>query len=208
MLYYKDLYWYYQGTLDKKTCNKIIKLGEKQKIIQGRIQSFPESEFKQLTKKQKEVLVKKRDSYVSFIQDDWLFNLMEPYIRTANNFSKWNFDIDYIENMQFTKYGKKQHYDWHCDSGGEEETADPRSHGKIRKLSIVVSLSDPKDYEGGDFQFQYRATDDPNIITEVPVLKTQGTIIVFPSYIWHRVKPITKGTRYSLVGWIRGWPYR
>jgi PKHD-type hydroxylase len=83
-----------------------------------------------------------------------------------------------------------------------------QGHGKLRKLSVVISLSDPKDYEGGDFEFQFRGSDDPTLTKIVPEIKPKGSVLVFPSYIWHRVKPITKGLRYSLVAWVRGNPYR
>ena len=65
-----------------------------------------------------------------------------------------------------------------------------------RKLSVVIQLSDPTTYQGGDFQFQD---------VETPVnFRTQGSILVFPSYLPHRVTEITDGVRYSLVDWLEG----
>jgi len=86
----------------------------------------------------------------------------------------------------------------------------PAYNGKIRKLSVTVSLSDNKDYKGGELQFylnspKLKEKDKIKICEEV---KTQGSIVVFPSHLWHRVTPVTKGTRYSLVMWNLGLPWK
>ena len=75
---------------------------------------------------------------------------------------------------------------------------------------MSVSLSDPKNYKGGDLEFDFRNVETgkkPNI-RKCKELLPKGSIVVFPSYVWHRVTPVTKGTRYSLVIWNLGWPYR
>ena len=86
---------------------------------------------------------------------------------------------------------------------------EPNSHGKIRKLSVTVSLSDETEYEGGDFEFDFRNNDkganQPLICKEI---KPKGSIVVFPSFVWHRVKPVISGTRYSLVMWNLGQPWK
>jgi PKHD-type hydroxylase len=69
-------------------------------------------------------------------------------------------------------------------------------------LSISVQLSDPSEYEGGDLQFSLYG--DRTVIAE----KEQGTMVIFPSYMRHRVTPVTRGTRRSLVTWITGPPFR
>ena len=93
------------------------------------------------------------------------------------------------EQIQYTVYNAEDqgYYDWHIDMGP----------GKARrKLSLVCQLSDPSEYEGGELQIN-----TGNII--VPE-KEKGTVILFPSYLLHRVTPVTKGTRRSLVLWIEG----
>ena len=79
--------------------------------------------------------------------------------------------------------------------------------GKIRKLSMTICLSDEKDYKGGEFEFQPRFEENPNHIVECKEVRQKGSIVVFPSFIWHRVKPVTEGTRYSLVVWNLGKPF-
>jgi PKHD-type hydroxylase len=83
------------------------------------------------------------------------------------------------------------------------------THGKIRKLSVTCSLSDPKDYKGGELEFDFRnmGPDKPTI-RKCAEIAARGSIVVFPSHVWHRVKPVTKGTRYSLVIWNLGYPFR
>jgi PKHD-type hydroxylase len=84
-------------------------------------------------------------------------------------------------------------------------------NSKIRKLSFSCQLSDPNDYEGGELEFAI-----PEIINSKIKINTfsvkeflpKGSIIVFPSYIWHRVKSVTKGVRYSLVSWVLGYPFK
>jgi PKHD-type hydroxylase len=75
---------------------------------------------------------------------------------------------------------------------------------------VTVSLSNPEDYEGGELEFDFRNNDldkKQNII-KCDQIKPRGSIVVFPSFIWHRVKPVTKGTRYSLVIWNLGYPFK
>ena len=81
-------------------------------------------------------------------------------------------------------------------------------HGKLRKLSMTVSLTDPDEYEGGDLEFYFRNTDkgsQPRICEEI---RKKGSVIIFPSFVWHRVKPVTKGIRHSLVCWNLGYSFR
>ena len=119
---------------------------------------------------------------------------------------------DYSESCQFTKYEKGQFYDWHCDSWDKpyvtQNQQDP-SNGKIRKLSVTVSLSD-KDYKGGELEFDFRNMDPdkkPNIKKCTEILP-KGSLVVFPSFVWHRVCPVKKGSRYSLVIWNLGCSFR
>ena len=75
---------------------------------------------------------------------------------------------------------------------------------KHRKLSMVIQLSDPKDYEGGILEIHANEHYPP----PPDELKRRGTIVVFPSFLRHRVIPVTKGVRYSLVAWIEGPHFR
>jgi len=183
-------YWVFENALSEETCQRIISLGKdkwKEAVIAHNVVS------------EASVNTKIRRTDVAWSNDDWLFNLCWDYANTANVNSNWNFIIDACEPMQITKYEKDGHYDFHQDGNGFTKHFKPTNkflHGKARKLSMTIVLSE--DYEGGEFQFY----DDERLIKE----KT-GTVIVFPSYMVHRVKPVTKGTRYSLVAWFCGIPF-
>jgi len=128
----------------------------------------------------------------------------------ANQMAGWNFQWDWTESCQFTIYKKGQYYDWHCDSWDKPYAEEGPTKGKIRKLSNVVQLTDPKEYEGGELEFDFRQY-DPDKKRKTQIAKEiapKGSIIVFPSFVWHRVKPVTKGVRYSLVNWNLGWPFK
>lgn len=104
------------------------------------------------------------------------------------------FDFDlygFVEDFQYTVYREGgDHYDWHMDKGNISSAP--------RKLSMILQLSDPSEYEGGDLQF-WIGGDAP-----VTAEKKKGLIYAFPSYILHRVTPVTSGTRKSLVVWTAG----
>jgi PKHD-type hydroxylase len=109
-------------------------------------------------------------------------------------------ELWHLHEMQFTQYDAADEgfYNWHNDVLWDLPNC---GH---RKLSMVIQLSDPSEYEGGDLEIQplYSRPPDPM------VLRKQGNVIVFPSFLMHRVTPVTKGTRYSLVAWMEGPKWR
>ncbi len=132
-----------------------------------------------------------RDSNVRWIDDNFIRNAISGFGHQANS-SAWKMQIDAISSVQFTEYTKEQHYDWHMDTAG--------LGSDMRKVSVIVQLTNPDEYKGGDFQFRHHGGD----IEDVPVLRKRGTVLVFPSWIEHRVTPITKGKRQTLVAWMSG----
>ena len=93
------------------------------------------------------------------------------------------------------------------------DSEDHPEHGRIRKLSMTCQLTDGSEYKGGELEFDFRNY-DPHMRDELKhriqckEILPKGSIIVFPSFVWHRVKPVTAGTRYSLVVWHLGKPFR
>jgi PKHD-type hydroxylase len=202
-------YYYFNKGFNKSFCKKIIKnclslKGARQKGITFKYDD------KKLSKNKLKDLFKLRDSDVVFFDDQLIYNDIFTLVRKANEAAGWNYDFDWCETTQFTIYGKNQHYGWHCDMGPKPyDDSSPVPHrGKIRKLSCSVLLNDPKEFEGGEFEFDLRNNEKGKNIIVAKELERTGSVIVFPSYIWHRVKPVTKGTRYSLVFWFLGPPYR
>ena len=74
----------------------------------------------------------------------------------------------------------------------------------MRKLSMIINLTDPNEYKGGELQFDFRNEAAGKNIHTCEAMKEKGSIVIFPSFVWHRVTPVTEGTRYSLVNWIVG----
>ena len=123
-----------------------------------------------------------------------LFDLVRTQAEELNA-EHFGFDlVGFGERMQYARYGTgKGHYDWHIDVG-------PGANS-LRKLSIIIQLSDEADYEGGDVEFQA-----PGPITRLP--RKRGTLAVFSPFLLHRVTQVTRGERRSLVAWISGPPFR
>lgn len=135
-----------------------------------------------------------RKSQVSWVfpypETSWLFDHIEKAIKEANK--AYKFDLfGFFQGAQIAAYGKDGHYDWHSDVG-----AGGSSH---RKISISILLNKPEEYEGGQLEF---------MSVKGISSREQGTAIIFPSYLVHRVAPVISGTRYSLVSWISGPPFR
>lgn len=127
-----------------------------------------------------------------------IVNAIMWHARRANR-EFFGFDISYLQDIQYTTYKSDNEgkYDWHHDTFW----AGPNSFD--RKISFVCQLSDPSEYEGGEFQIdpQYEPVDQ-NLV------KKKGTVIIFPSFIRHRVTPVTSGVRKSLVSWVEGPKFR
>ena len=198
-----EYYWWFESVIPEILCDEIIKYGNLHNKKLATTGNFTDEK---LNKEQEEKLKKERNSNVVFLDEAWIYKEIQPYIYVANRNAHWDFQWQMSETCQFTTYGPNQHYDWHCDSFKKPYDKPPFRKGLIRKLSMTLSLTDPKEYEGGEFQFDFRDKKDKNIITCKEV-KKKGSIVVFPSFVWHRVTPVTKGIRNSLVCWNLGKPY-
>ena len=122
----------------------------------------------------------------------WIYNQINDLIIEVN--SKFQFDIYGIgEQIQHATYKKGDHYDWHMDVGNENLS--------IRKFSMTLLLDEQDSFEGGELGLKLGSGENQYQID-------QGTAIFFPSWNLHRVLPVTKGTRRSLVVWVTGNPYR
>ena len=218
----KNYYYYFKSALSPKICDDIVAYGKAHQTEMAVTGGLGRDENKDAykadgTMKKGAVknLQKKRKSEIVWMNDKWIYKEIHPFIHRANKEADWNFEWDWSESCQFTKYGVGQHYGWHCDSWDKpyDKPDDLNSHGKIRKLSVTVSLSDPSEYEGGNLEFDFRNQVDweknkKKAIHSCTEIRPRGSVIVFPSFCWHRVAPVTRGTRYSLVIWNLGYPFR
>ena len=151
----------------------------------------------------------KRISNITWLDESWIYETLKPYIDKANQDCGWNLQWDYTEKAQFTEYEKDQYYKWHIDQLDKpySERFGKNYQGKIRKLSVTISLSNPKDYEGGRLEF-YTSTPYEKKIISCDQILDKGSLVIFPSFIWHQITPVIKGTRKSLVLWNLGYPYK
>jgi PKHD-type hydroxylase len=221
-----NYYYQFPSVLTPKFVDDIVEYGKQHTPEMAVTGGGSKDEEKNLDKKgdlKKSVvkdIQKKRKSDIVWMNDTWIYKEIHPYIHEANQKAGWNFDWDWSESCQFTKYGVGQYYGWHCDSWDKPYSRPPLAdgtrpidHGKIRKLSVTISLSHPDEYEGGNLEFDFRNQVDWDRNKKAAIhscdgIRPRGSIIVFPSFVWHRVAPVTKGTRYSLVIWNLGYPFR
>jgi len=210
----KNYYYYFQSALTPRICDDILEYGKKHQTEMAVTGGYDTKKDK-MSKKDINNIQKKRKSDIVWMNDHWIYKEIHPYINEANIKAGWNFEWNWSESCQFTKYSVGQYYGWHSDSWDEpyNKPDDLNSHGKIRKLSVTISLSEPDEYVGGNLQFDFRNQIDwernkKKTIKTCEEIRPRGSIIIFPSFCWHRVTPITKGTRYSLVIWNLGWPFK
>jgi len=138
-----------------------------------------------------------RKSQIQWIRTPFYLNLIFDIFKQSN--SGWEFDITSIEPLQLTKYvAPDGHYNFHYDGNGytRKNFDDP-----VRKLSMSCLLNDTNNFDGGVLQMNTSKG-----INDIEMKK--GDVVVFPSYLFHRVTPVTRGERYSLVAWACGKPLK
>jgi PKHD-type hydroxylase len=181
----KGLWALWADELSDETCNSItetaLALPEQTATIGGRV-----------------IDTVIRESHVRWIHPEVdgiapFFGLINKYFATANR-DFFGVDSVFTPALQFTIYreSRRSHYTWHADVFWETDQIFQR------KLSMVIQLSDPSTYEGGELEL------DCNVQPQQSELRKRGSIIVFPSFLHHRVTPVTKGVRNSLVTWQEG----
>lgn len=180
----QNTYWVWEEALSKEFCRSVLEQVDWESAEQGTLTA---NNIIDLNKRRTDVI--------------WQ-NPMQPvgcvariYMESANQAGGWNYALTGQEDTQIGRYKSTDegHYDWHLDSA-------PPQNGIQRKLSCVILLNDPSEFEGGILQF--KGMEDRN------VLNKRGTIVVFPSFIEHKVTPVTKGVRYSAVSWAHGPSFR
>ena len=172
-----------------------------------------------------------RDSEVSWLDDKWLYDLIMPLVFKANKDAGWKYDLEYNESFQFTVYRPGGFYGWHSDGGGDHNakfkryipgidklddkgkiptsyTNNNKMVGLVRKLSCTINLNNPGEYMGGNLKFDFGPHSQNERYHECEEIRPQGSIVVFPSFVHHQVTPVTRGTRYSLVLWALGRPFK
>ena len=177
---------YFKSAIDSDWCDKFVKHAtESYEPVESTI-GFNKQQAKS----------DYRECDIRWLNKDRESGLVDTLWRYIDRANRDSFDVDvrYINELQFTTYkGKNEgRYGWHHDV----DFKNPLPHH--RKLSVTIQLSDPSEYEGGEFEFE-------NGIDKLPDdVKEKGTVLIFPSFYKHQVKPVTSGTRHSLVTWVEG----
>lgn len=133
--------------------------------------------------------------------DHWSAAIMSGAVEQANEALGWRYELAAMESLQYSVYAPGDLHEWHMDT---------LSHGGlVRKLTVVVQLDDGADYEGGDLELLRFGVSNPEAI-ELPreQLRQRGTVLVFPSFLLHRVTPMMAGRRRTLVAWFVGPRFR
>jgi PKHD-type hydroxylase len=186
---YRDMteFYWYSGFFNSEELAKIKETSEQFAFEDATAGSM---------KDKHEVNHKVRSSRIKWLQlndsTTWIYNKIVDGIRGANK-ELWDFNWNgKTETMQYTEYKATEngHYDWHQDNGDGMQS--------LRKISAVIILND--DYEGGRLDIYNSSVDE--------LEQKAGDMIVFPSYMLHRVEPVTSGLRKSLVIWVGGTPYK
>ena len=179
-------YYWFESAFSPHLCQQIIDLGKSFPQEGGQTFGGADGELSPI-----------RSSTIRGIdyldpRSKWLVDELGRMAIEANN-KLFQLDLyGFTEKLQFTEYeGQGSHYDWHPDIGPNMTK---------RKISMVVQLSDEKDYEGGELLINTGQLLVPS--------KKQGSVILFPSFLMHKVEPLRSGNRYSLVSWISGNTWR
>ena len=177
-----------QPIFTPQQCEMVIQAGHKQKLEVAQVG---------MNKPEGGVDTKKRTTTISWIPFKEMTEMYSQIEATmqATNLNHFGFEnMKITEPAQFTEYPKGGFYDWHMDLDINGTHEPP-----VRKISMTILLSDPSTFKGGHLEFMEK--------NKVPELK-QGQAIFFASFIRHRVAPVTKGMRRSLVMWFGGTPFK
>jgi len=187
------IYYIYEKTLSDETVEKILEISKND----WGIATIDNSQNPNL-----EELYKVRKTDIIWNTDQWLYDLFWPYMEETRQETGWSLEISCAESFQLGRYQDGGHYTYHIDSLGFDKEDKPGSiiHQTVRKISMVCWLNE--DFEGGEFEFNPAYFSGKEHI----IKPTKGTVVFFPSWVLHKVHPVTKGTRYSLVTWFRGQP--
>lgn len=181
----------WESRFSKPTCERIVSLAKLLPEAEAKVGS--EDNTGSIDKNTRRSKIRWLNGSMSDFKDLYL-DIVDMF-HIANRVA-FGVDLWHLHEMQFTEYHAEDegYYDWHMDTFFNGQSLSQR------KLSMVIQLSDPDNYEGGQLEMRPWFMEPP----PADKLKNQGAVVIFPSLVHHRVTPVTKGTRYSLVAWMEG----
>lgn len=186
------VYYFMPCLLSPETCGRIIEAAQLFEMVDA---SVGEGERTRLDRDYRRSTVR----WLSYGPETSVLYEALTYALQWINDKVWKLELSHFPGaLQYTEYASwdRQHYDWHMDFGSGDHAN--------RKLSVSVLLTPGDAYEGGDFEFQDLAMAPEHRRG----LRCQGAAVIFPSFYRHRVTPVTRGRRISLVGWMGGPTFR
>ena len=191
-----------QAIFTPEQCDHIIRVGQGEKQLPAKVGPSTQTDKEQDPTKLKNTGVNDKNkrittiSWLPFNRPDTIpmYKNIEQWVKNIN-MNHFGFDgIQITEQAQYTEYPEGAFYEWHTDNDVDMKLQPP-----VRKISMTLLLSDENDFEGGDLEM----IDDK----KRPKMK-RGHAIFFASFVRHRVTPVTKGNRKSLVMWFGGPPFK
>lgn len=169
-----NTHWIWKNEIPPQTCDMLVKEFSSKEMVKGLVGNKPKPD----------VVVRNNDVIFAPNKHAAEFILFR-YAIMANKAAEWNYDIiNFVEPVQVSRYASNEFYSGHIDVQFFE-------NGLQRKLTCVCLLSD--EFEGGEFK-----------LLDMDMKLEKGDVMVFPSFLFHNVMPVTKGERWSLVGWMSG----
>jgi PKHD-type hydroxylase len=169
-------------------CDSIIEICETLEFQKGRVGGDPNGG----------VIDDVRNSDITWLHpthdNDWIHKRLSS-LMSRINYDKFQVDLDCFDGFQYSKYGPDQHYGWHTDT-----IIAPPNAEQHRKLSMSLMLTDPADYEGGELLLAPNGDNQK----ATSIKRDKGDLVVFYSHTPHKVVPVTKGERVTLVSWALG----
>ena len=205
------MFYIFPRAIPNKECNRLLKYCIKNtKFMQASVLNKDATDSDpELLDDRNRIDPEIRKTDVGFIIDksNVVNDIAWYYLREANKIN-FKYNLKYFQPVQFARYRNGGHYDWHQDASGINP------HGESRKLSLTLCLTDEKKYKGGYLEFfgggrpmEGMTLSDGTEISGEQIredIRAQGTVICFDSRDFHRVTPVTEGTRYSVVCWTVG----
>ena len=190
------MFYVFPKAVAPDVCKQIVQDSKKNILEKASVYNYDKTAFRDDPKIRK--------TSINFIKDkdNKVNELAWHFLREANKL-QFNYNLSYFQVVQFAEYKDGGFYNWHQDDSRINNSSE------MRKLSLTLVLSDPNTFEGGELQFYNgeKPLQDMGAIKGEQVnkdIQAQGTVIVFDSMDWHRVTPVTKGIRHSVVCWTVG----
>lgn len=193
-------FWCAKSVLSVDACDRIVRLGDERNKRESKI---PDEDPDRKIRRSMNAWLNRGRSNKKY---DWIYDQLTRHVLRINN-RLWQWNLHRFEPFQYTVYSSDDHYTWHADQKRTVHDRHSPWAGLTRKVTVVVQLSDPCEYEGGQFEIEVLNAgpgDEDKRIARPDQLRYKGAAIVFPSFLYHRVTNVTSGTRKSLVGWCLG----